>query len=134
MATRWKKTAGMIATGLLVVGCSMFSQQAKPGPGVPEAPAAEPQPDRVLRPGPGPVTVEAIAPTTARVAWKSPWSGDSVVRFAPNAELDKASSATTFGQAVTLKGLAPKTRYFFRVETRTKLGLARSSTLSFKTR
>jgi hypothetical protein len=129
MTYQKRRLAVVLASGLLVVGCSWLSQVAR-GPMQDQPPAD----DRTLRPGPGPVTVEAIGPTSARVAWASAWPGDSVVWFAPTPGLDQPkASAPTVGQTVTLTGLRPATRYFFRVETHTQRGVARTPTFSFRT-
>lgn len=133
MKLRLKRLAFVAASGLMLVGCSWLSQAARPG----RAPLNDQPPAdaRTLRPGPGPVTVEAVATTSARVIWSSPWTGDSVVWYGPTSDLRQPrATVPTIGQAVTLSGLKPETRYFFRVETQSKLGVARSSVLSFKTR
>lgn len=134
MTRRWNRLAGAFVAALTLVGCSWLSVKG-PRPdweGWAKAPADR---ERVVRPGPGPVVVEVVGATGARISWKSPWKGESVVRYAPSPELGRApATPPTAGAAVALAGLAPATRYFFRVETRTPQGVARSSTLSFRTR
>lgn len=134
MTRRWNRLAGAFVAALTLVGCSWLSVKGpQPGwEGWAKAPADQ---ERVVRPGPGPVVVEAVGATSAKIGWKSPWKGESVVRYAPSTELGLApATAPTAADEVALAGLKPATRYFFRVETRTPQGVARSSTLSFRTR
>lgn len=134
MTRRWNRLAGAFVAALTLVGCSWLTVR---GPQADwETWAKSPaEPERVLRPGPGPVVVERVAATSARIAWRSPWKGESVVRYAPTPELGIApATAPTAATAVALSGLKPATRYFFRVETRAAQGVARSSILSFRTR
>lgn len=134
MNKRWNRFAGAFVAALTLVGCSWLSVQ---GPhaeweGWAKSPA---DPERVLRPGPGPVVVEKVRATSARIAWRSPWKGETVVRYAPKADLLAApETRPTEANVMALEGLKPATRYYFQVETRTALGVARSSTLSFRTR
>ncbi len=134
MTKRWNRLAGAFVAALTLVGCSWLSVQGPQAEweGWAKGPA---DPERVLRPGPGPVVVEKVQATSVRIAWRSPWKGESVVRYAPTPELGLApETVPTEATMVALAGLKPATRYFFRVETRTAQGVARSSTLSFRTR
>ena len=135
MTKRWNRLAGASVAALTLVGCSWLTVQGPRPAWDGWAKARDVAPERMLRPGPGPVVVERVAATSARITWRSPWKGESVVRYAPNPELGLApSTAATRASSVALAGLAPATRYFFSVETRTPQGVARSSLLSFRTR
>ncbi|MEB3223555.1 MAG: fibronectin type III domain-containing protein [Candidatus Sericytochromatia bacterium] len=113
--------------GLSLLGCSLM--------GVRFGDAGEVPPDRLLRPGPGPVVVEGGHRGAARVSWYSPWRGSSVVRFATTPGLERAqTTAPTSGNRASLSGLVPGTRYYMQVETRTDLGTSRSSVCSFVTK
>ena len=134
--------AAIAATGLLV-GCSWYTVQLRDDGPAPRSDAAAapteaaPAETRTLRPGPSPVIVQAVRATAATIAWKSPWRGESRVHYAPTPDLagNDACSASAAGEAtrVTLAGLTPHVRYFFRVETRSPLGVSRSPILSFVT-
>ena len=135
MTRRWNRLAGAFVAALTLVGCSWLSVKGPASEWDGWSKSDDVPAERVLRPGPGPVVVEKVAKTSARILWKSPWKGESVVRYGRSTELALAPATTpTEASAVALGGLKPGTRYFFRVETRTPQGVARSSTLSFRTR
>jgi hypothetical protein len=137
MTRRWKRFAGASAAALTLVGCSWLTAKGPAAEWDGWTKARRPVEERVLRPGPGPVIVDAVRPTSAQIRWESPWKGAGVVRYGltPDLALTPASAPAKAGTtAVALAGLRPATRYFFRVEERTPQGVARSSTLSFRTR
>lgn len=138
---RWDKPLSSALIGLFLVGCSLLSVQRSPADQAfdaprPEAPQAAQAP-QVLKPGLSPVVVEAINRSGATIVWKSPWEGQSQVRFAESPRLESESvrqTPVTVNRRVQLSQLRPNTRYYFQVETRTAVGTARSAVLSFRTR
>jgi hypothetical protein len=106
--------------------------QHRPEPGN-AVEVVEPAP---LKPGLAHVTIGRVAARQATIWWRSPWQGQSTVVYGRDAHLVPMvveHSAPTGERAVELSELEPGTRYYFRVETATPLGVARSAIVSFRT-
>ncbi|MEB3195860.1 MAG: hypothetical protein VKP62_01525 [Candidatus Sericytochromatia bacterium] len=126
MIRRARRLMGATILGALLVGCSWFGSHASGGGS--QASGAS----KMLRPGLGPVVVEPGRPQTARISWYSPWQGQSVIRVSRQASLEQPIlTSPTDAQRTTLKNLDSGVRYYFRVETRTDMGMAHSSVCSF---
>lgn len=145
MLRRWNQTIFGIATGMTLVGCSFLTVQGSryvSDPALRPAPRAEKRraitPTPVVSAGPlwvSPVIVEPLGATRARITWRSPVEGESMVLYGTTSRLVPFRSRTeeVWGSRIELSGLKPGTRYFFLVETRAALGLARSAVCSFRT-
>lgn len=137
-ASRWNHLAAAGVVGLCLVGCSWFGSQGAFMDSFSEdfTPVPRSQPPGELRPGVRGVMVERVHARGASIAWESRWKGESVVTYGQSPRLLPQAALTTpatNGRQALLSGLSPGTRYFFQVETRTMLGVARSPVCSFRT-
>lgn len=139
----WEKPVMALALGVGLVGSSSFADlsgnRAAAGSRVTATPPASRLPlgaSAAAARG-SLIVIERLEPTRARIQWRSPWRGQSVVRYAATPRLlpdATQASRPTANRVVELQGLQPQTRYFFRVETATPHGLASSAVCSFRTK
>jgi hypothetical protein len=132
MQTTWKTSTVALLVGLTLVGCSILKGAHRPEPGN-ALDANEPAP---LKPGLTNVTIGRVDAKGATIWWRSPWQGQSTVAYGRDPHLMPVvvdHSTPTSERTIALDNLEPGTRYYFRVETATPLGVARSAVLSFRT-
>ncbi|MEB3285617.1 MAG: fibronectin type III domain-containing protein [Candidatus Sericytochromatia bacterium] len=121
-----RRMLGLFALTCTLVGCSFIASRVT---------TKQPLPVKnlqVVHPGPGSVTIETRTNHSARITWYSPWRGTSTITWGRKPSLDEPIHFQAVkNQSAYLTRLTPGMRYYFRIETETSVGVARSPVVSF---